>query len=212
MNYSTLFRPLLSYIAHVAARDDQCRERPAFDATAVLRDMNGLAADIRLRGRELPRIDEAWFPVTAWVFERLQSCPEISLALRESRPAAESAGREFFERLNVLLSPNPDGRNAPERIALIELYNLCLQLGYRGYYARPGFENSLAEYRRRCREEMEATSHQDRSSPAGASAKPSWVRGAPAPASLWALPVIATVLLYAVYRVLLSSLYSSVTG
>lgn len=212
MNYSTLFRPLLSYIAHVAARADQCRERPGCDATAVLRDMNGLAADIRLRGRALPRIDEAWFPVTAWIFESLRSCPEISLTLREPRPAAESAGREFFERLNVLLAPAPDGRSDPERFALIELYDLCLRLGYRGYYARPGFGDSLAEYRRRCREAMEARSPRDNSPPDATAAKPSRVRGAASPASLWALPVIATVLLYAVYRVLLSSLYSSVTG
>lgn len=152
----------------------------------------------------MPAFDKAWFPVAAWVVETLRPFPEISAGLGDAFAGVEGADSEFFEHLNIHLSSH---RADSERFAVLEVYDLCLRLGFLGYYSRPGFESSLSGYRRRCWEELSA--HAPADNVATASAPP---RTSRATIAVWCAPVAVTVILYTLYRLLLSNLYASVVG
>ncbi|MCD8141606.1 MAG: DotU family type IV/VI secretion system protein [Planctomycetaceae bacterium] len=90
---------------------------------------------------------------------------------------------------------------------MIRVFATCLELGFRGYYAHAGRENDLAGYRNACRRALARASAPADGADAAPSTRNGWVRAA----SLLA-PIIVTVLLYCVYRFLLSDLYVAVVG
>lgn len=96
-------------------------------------------------GIELPRFQDALFPVMAWADEHISrsrawggdhAWQGFLLQRRYFKTAL--AGREFFERLEQLPSTDQDLR---------EVYLLCLSLGFQGRYSLAANSSELANIR-----------------------------------------------------------------
>ena len=61
-----------------------------------------------------------------------------------------AAGENFFRRLRALLS-------APERLAAVQVYWLCLALGFRGVYEASGDGKALAKFQRAAFRRLESS-------------------------------------------------------
>lgn len=215
MDYIESFRPVFVYTLHLSQANPN-RNRRLADPVAINNDLAALIAPIQPDAAQAGDVNyrQAWFAVASWLEERLREIPGGRGVAEELLPAADPNGSEFYRRLNYLLTPVADERLRPEIVDIIKVYNLCLELDYRGYYARPGYEHLRQGYRRRCRQAIEAVVP----NPPETAARPARffsARFLPAlsgKAALWLVPPAATVLLYGLYRTVLRSLFDSVIG
>lgn len=206
MDYIEAFLPVVSYVAHLTDA------RPEGIATRDLRvrdDLQGLvqralAARRRLEARGF---DLAWYAVAAWTRERLAAVPGGARLAVDVLPAEGNADDDFFKRLDFLLAPADRRRPDPWREGVLQVYSLCLELGFRGRSPSEA-EARLRAYRKSCREALLAAAPPRRTR----SGVPSALRRHAAAAAAWLAPIALTVALYAVYRLFLADLYSGVMG
>lgn len=211
MDYVEFFRPVFSYALHLVQTNPN-RNRWLMEPDAVRNDLAGLLAAARANGAgcDAVNFEQAWYAVCSWLGEMLVDVPNGRRITEELLPPLDPDGTEFYRRLNCLLTPGGDGIVRPEIVDIIKVYGMCLELDYRGYYARPGFEHQRQAYRRRCRQTVEAMpGPQDL--PLTRRMRRPFAKIA-AKAAMWLLPVAATLVLYGIYRMLLSDLYVSVVG
>ncbi len=207
MDYVALLQPLFAYAAHVAA----AAEQPGWlqgHAPAVKRDLSLLLGSaMRSRQEPLdPNFDQAWFAFTRWLRFTLEQLPDDGEIAREFVPGAEGGDGEFHRRLSLLLTPLPGGYPG-DILEIIRVYALCLDLGYRETPSGPGARPNADSLRQRCRELLE-------SSPALPARRPA-PRASPRFAAALAvrlLPPLLPIVLYGLYRYLLSALYANVVG
>ena len=200
MDYCAAFRPIFVYVTHLARNLPDGKQLP-FPFPAVREDLQKIIlAAFQNPDSASPQFDQAWFAVRCWLGEKLATLPHGTKLRDRLVDVPENAGSEFFLRLSRLLEgDSPD---------LLKIYAACLELGFKGYYARPGHEADLAGYLAACRQRLDA----EREAPALAKKAP------PAPLRgilrilAWAAPVGLTILLYYLYRMLLSDLYATVMG
>ncbi|MDR1744667.1 MAG: DotU family type IV/VI secretion system protein [Planctomycetota bacterium] len=198
MDYCAAFRPIFVYVTHLARNLPDGTQLP-FPFPAVREDLQKIIlAAFQNPDSSTPQFDQAWFAVRCWLGERLETLPHGSELRDRLVDVPENAGSEFFLRLNRLL----DG-GSPE---LLKMYAACLELGFKGYYARPGHEADLAGYLAACRQRLGA----DREAPASVKKAPPTPFRAVLRILAWAAPVAATLLLYYLYRMALSDLYATV--
>lgn len=126
---------------------------PAIDQMAALLDQ--LLARSRARARQDGITEERWlaglYPVVAWIDEQLLNSDWpgrqawVGRSLQRRHFQTTLAGRDFFIRLEQL---------AAEDIALREVFDLCLALGFRGQYFHAEDQERLAEIKTKNLEKM----------------------------------------------------------
>lgn len=214
MDHFSLLQPIFSYTAHLTSGRAGGIDVSWAD---VERDLEGLfhraEAGVAAIGRT--KGEQSLFAIRCWVAEALAGLPGGDALASRFLPSSGNAGSEFFERLNVLLRDIPDSPDAePETLAAIRVYLFCLELGFRGYYARHNHGGQLEGYRDRCRDILRVAGPPT----ARAMRRPQTAesrtagRGIAAKAAAWAAPVAATAALYLLYQILLTDLYSGVVG
>ncbi|MCD8352534.1 MAG: DotU family type IV/VI secretion system protein [Planctomycetaceae bacterium] len=200
MDYCQIVRPLLAYVSHLV-RNQTERCGPSFPHASVREDLQHILLavfhDPRAAGQDF---DEAWFAVRCWLAETLPALPNGDDLCERLLDRPQNGKSEFFARLSRLLD-HPDAEN------VVRVYATCLDLGFRGYYAEPGREGDLAGYRTACRHYLARETALDDGS-AGAPA----ARSGSVHAAALLVPIGMTVMLYCVYRFLLSDLYVAVVG
>lgn len=200
MDYCGVFRPIFVYITHLI-RNQTDGARLPFPFASVREDLQGLIlAVFQTPGSSGPEFDDAWFAVRCWLCEKLAPLHNGTELCGRLVDIPENGGSEFFLRLNRHLEH--DSRS------LVMLYATCLELGFRGYYARPGRETELEGYRAACR----ALLLRARNAPPADTPLRAKSENRCLTAALWLFPVAATILLYWLYRSALSDLYTSVVG
>lgn len=220
--YYELFRPLFAYGAHLTlAATAWGDERP--DLLMVQTDLNLMIDTIVAARRPADTVDfdNAWFAMCAWLDEKLSgilgSGHEEGYELLQRRYFNTlNAGEEFFTRLDDILEPaEPDETDPTARSEILKVYGAALELGFRGKFFRVEDQPPLEAYRRRTLEATMAANHAD----SGVNRmfvsydepeRKTTVK--PGMAFFWAAPVAVTALLYVIYRLLLSDLYSFMTG
>lgn len=204
MDYTELFRPIFVHVGHLVLNLSE-PARLHVSPAAIVGELQAMLQDV-FRNPAADRSDfpRAWFPLRAWLDERLRGLPGGDCLCGQLVQAEAGAESEFFRRLNLLLA-------APDAEELVRVYATCLELGFRGYYARPGFERELAGYRARCREYLTRAESRECDKTVSPARGQTPVRYA-ARFATRAAPVAATVLLYCLYRFLLSDLYAAVVG
>lgn len=131
MKLSEHFIPLMAFIkAYSQAPGDRAPEDLSQEIDALINQARMAAL---ARGIDLPRFQDALFPVLAWADEQVsrtrawhnehawQQC-----LLQRRYFKTSLAGREFFDRLDGL---------EPKDVPLREIYLLCLCLGFEGRYS-----------------------------------------------------------------------------
>lgn len=200
MDYCAAFRPIFVYVTHLA-RNQRDATRLPFPFASVRADLQKIILTVfQNPGSSSANFDEAWFAVRCWLGERLAALPHGAELCDRLVDVPEHGGSEFFQRLNRLL----DG-GSPD---LIRVYAACIELGFRGYYAKPGREADLAGYRNACRERLAA----EQNAPAPSQTPGRGSRLGIARAAAWLAPVAVTIALYWLYRMALHDLYAVVVG
>lgn len=207
MHYIDIFRPVFSLAAHVSPTASGSGD--ASQSSVALLEPVLAEARRRRRGARREHFDQAWFALCAWLDETFAEAGP--LVARHLLPSGN--GEEFFARLDRLLDSSALDRLDPERRDLVEVFSLCLELGFHGPFHRSGDRKILAAYRRRCREVLAE-------SPAASMAMASALAAPERKASyrpvlktaLWIAPVAATIALYSLYRFVLSGLYAQALG
>jgi len=138
------FTELIAYTAYVA----DAGETDAPDYDSVFEAVHTLIArsEACRDDREIDPGDwkEAFFPVCAWVDERIlcSAWPEKgtweTAQLQREYFNTTAAGEEFFSRLNAL---------AAEARPVREVYAFCLALGFRGQYFEPSDDGKMEDIR-----------------------------------------------------------------
>ncbi len=199
MDYCQIVRPLFAYVSHLA-RNQTERAGPAFPHASVRDDLQSILLavfrDPRAAG---PDFENAWFAVRCWLAESLAALPHGDDLCERLLDVPQNGESEFFTRLSRLIdqSGNED---------VVRVYAVCLDLGFRGYYAKPGCEGDLAGYQSACRSYLNRADTRDDEPVAAPAARSGLVHAA------FLVPVCVTLLLYYVYRFLLSDLYVAVVG
>jgi type VI secretion system protein ImpK len=131
MSLSALFVPLMAYVQGLERQQDPSASQVYEALQQQIKSAREHALD---QSMDLPRFQEALFPVVAWVDERLSLMPAWqttrawrSYMLQRKLYATNLAGVQFFERLQNL---------APDDSDLRELYVMCLALGFVGRYSQ----------------------------------------------------------------------------
>lgn len=213
MDYDRIFTPIFSLALHAAGPI----RRSEMDMQTFLADLDVLVAKAfaRRRASNPGHFDLAWFAVGAWLDETLPPSEYASFQ-------PETAGEEFFDKLDVLLRSEEEKPDL-DRLAVIEVFAACLALGFRGRYQVQGNPAQIESYRQRCREAIasarngggfrlvQATAElRDRQAPTFGKRLP--VLRPAGSFLLWLLPVVLTSGLYVVCKHLLSQLYNDVMG
>ncbi len=197
-----VFLPLFSHIEHLllaAAHGKGCpREAAAADCARLIRRIRS-ETDLRQAG------SDAWFPVQAWLSEKLPLLPFGPGVLETLPPLPENALDIFTLRLDNLFLKSSSGTASEEEKDLLRVYLACFELGTGSRRdKRPGEER--AAYARQCRTSLDAA-------PPGARKKQRGARSRfPARAAALAMPPAAVAGLYCVYRICLNSLLQTVLG
>lgn len=213
MNYLDACKPLLSHVAHLSlvAANPHILPEPKNAA----QDIGQLVLRAKTALRESD--DEArtlvWFAVNSWLAEKLAALPCGKDAAPLLDPLPADAGTLFFHHLHALLRPDAGPRYSRRRIALVEVYAACLELGFLGCFAGRHDRSDWELYRERCRQVLtktEADTSDAVSAEGGETVLSARTWGGTA--TMWLFPVAITVALYAIYRTILSQLFHSVVG
>ncbi len=212
MYFNKLFQPLLSFAAHAAHANRRAAFKPDEARTAVA-DILRLVSSTLSEGRaKKPQLmDEAWFPVCAWLDETLAPLWRAvgkEAPLQKLHFKTDRAGHEFFIKLEQFLTAGPT--EDTDRQDIIGLYATCLDLGFVGVPGMGEAENGRMQFRRRCRETVPAKTEQFTAPRPGAPLRRRLNRLAAL--ALWTAPIAATMALYVIYRVLLSNWYWQAIG
>lgn len=206
MNIFDAYLPLLSHAAHLL------RAFPDGGDAAGLAECARLAARAKSAARD--EDGAAWFPVRAWLGEKL---PALFSDSADGAGSGSGVEAEFQSRLNALLTRAAAGAAAPEDLDLLRLHTLCLELGY-GAHGDGRVEERRRRYIRHCRKTLAAGASalgvlSARAFPAGADREnaPRLSRRLFRAAALFAAPA-ATLGLYCLYRAWLHSLLLDVIG
>jgi len=138
-----LFQELLTVVVRIRADREQVPHLNSFRSQA-LEVLAAARARARRRGYSEEQTQYAVFAVVAFLDETVLSSSNPVLAGWRGRPLQEElfkghvAGETFFQYVRDLLM----GDNSQQTADLLELYQLCLLLGYRGRYGSGG-EGSL---------------------------------------------------------------------
>lgn len=209
MPYIDIFRPLLSFGAHAA---NSATALGPDESKAAFVQLERLVGDA-LRQKTPANagyFDDAWFAVAAWLDEKLLDIRNAAGAERLQRRYFNTvnAGEEFFDRLDNLLRDQA-AKPEPDRADAVDVYGVCLDLGFLGRHYRPEDAPRLAEYRQRCTEICAAgrsgSAGGELFVPAGVAGKDAKTPGSMA--AFWVIPVVVTVGLFILYRLILHSLY-----
>lgn len=213
MDYISVFSPVFSLVAHAScAIPGISTDRQLQSVPGVREKVDELLASARSHRRSMGRdaFDSAWFALCAWLDEALPGPkPYVRRYFAEVNP-----GREFFTQLDRLLDENGLDNLDAERLGVLEVYAACLELGFRGTYAQTEDRPSLDVYRKYCAKDLaKAAAVLAPYSPTIAPAFrarpiPGWLAQLP----YWILPVAATLLLYSLYRFLLSGMFAAGFG
>lgn len=210
MTYNELLRPLFSYVAHVC-RTLADNGNHAVSSDEILRDLECLAEEAMLRpGATEAGFATAWFAFAVWAADATTAWQELSEKIKHRFSLPSDSRVQFFKRLNALLSPGAAEIPDQERLAALETFACCLRFGFARKGATPLVKTRLEDYRRRCLAVLPPRPTTDEAPDFAEPPPPRPVN--PLAAALWIAPAIATILLYAVYRTLLSGLYAGVVG
>ncbi|KVD73641.1 type VI secretion system protein ImpK [Burkholderia sp. ABCPW 14] len=216
MKLSDSMMPLVAY-----AR--QFTQHPRGDAAEVALRFEILIESARdhaaCGGASEADVDDALFAVCAWIDEAIlnsgwDDADRWTLRLLQKRYFDTShAGVEFFERLETL-----DG----ERADVLEVFLLCLRLGFRGRYGYDGDSRPLEAIQRRA---IEALSAQAASRAAGEPPFPAAYAGIESHATVakarahrrigfaglnFGLPLAILLSLYLIYHIVIARMVDSV--
>jgi type VI secretion system protein ImpK len=205
---SILFQELLTGIVRIRAGREQIPSLDSF-RTQILNALGAAGEQARRKGYSEEHMRYAVFAVVAFLDETVLSSSNPVLAGWRGRSLqgelfkGQVAGETFFEYVRDLLA----GDNSQRTADLLEVYQLCLLLGYRGRYGA-GNEGSLRAIEDRIAEKIVRI----RGAAAAATTLPSGEhlpheRGRHDPVFLWgaaAAAVLALILLF-VYRSALAS-------
>lgn len=217
MKYRPLFRPLLSYGAH-AALAATTPGSGGVDAGTVYAGLERLVAEAlsHRTAANAEYFDESWFAAAAWLDEKLAQArittgEEAGPRFQRRYFDTANAGEEFFERLDKLVERWKESRD-PEIANVIDVYVACIDLGFLGKYYLPEERHRLDECRQRC---LDAIGPERVDARRAGLLGEGPASGAPAakPAGMWALwcvPVVVTLGLFVLYRLLLSSIYNQI--
>lgn len=219
MDYLDLFRPILSLAMHITLANSARRYGIA-EAKTALADLHLLIGDAFAHRRpgNSRDFDQAWFPVQALMEEKLSGLLKTAgndgAQFSKEYTPCRNSGDDFFTRLDTLLVPREGIHKNRDRIAILDVYRSCLELGFRGRYNKPESASELAGYGLRCRKaKMEA----DGERPASAlrmdasSTRVKKTRSS-SMAVFWAIPLFVTLGLFFLYRLILADLFNQVVG
>jgi type VI secretion system protein ImpK len=141
------FQELLTTIVRIRAGRGQSVPVDVFRSRAL--ELLAKAEErMQQRGYSAPEIKEyAAFAVIAFLDESVLSAPGNAFRGYATNPVGSqkygvhSAGEVFFERVDALLL----AQDSPRIADLLEIYQLCILLGYRGRYG-PGRDADLHSY------------------------------------------------------------------
>ena len=140
---SLVFQELLTAIVRIRARRQQVPNADAFRARS-LELLRQAEEDARRRGYSGDDASLGVFAVVAFLDESVLHSADPIFRDWARRPIQEEmfkghvAGEKFFQNIRGLLTADDSPRTAD----LLEVYQLCLLLGYRGRYG-PGREGEL---------------------------------------------------------------------
>ena len=213
MDYISIFSSVFSLVAHASCvAPGTSTDRQLQSVPGVREKVNELLVSARSHRQSMGRdaFDSAWFALCAWLDEALPGPkPYVRRYFAEVNP-----GREFFTQLDRLLDENGLASLDTERLGVLEVYAACLELGFQGTYARAEDRPSLDVYRKYCAKDLaKAAAVLAPYSPGIAPVSqarllPGWLTQLP----YWLLPVAATLLLYSLYRFLLSGMFAGGFG
>ncbi len=146
MDYCDVFRPLFSYTTHLTLALE--RRPGAVSVNQIKLDLAQVIRSVRSAANGDPHFEYAWFAAACWLKETLGKRPE-TLEVAKSVPLPDNYDSVFYQRLNRLLLA---ARNRPKERELVRIYRQCLELGFEGFYARPGFAMERERYLACCRE------------------------------------------------------------
>lgn len=208
MYFLDAYLPLFSHVEHLLRAVPDGKAPSGIDG-ATLREATAGCTRLALRLRSETAIqrgssaEAAWFPVRAWLSEKLAQLPFGGEAESALPPPEENAGVLFALRLDNLRLKTASGAATADEKDLLRLYAACLELGYGGQQDPPAEEERL-RCARQCRALLGRTPE------AGdAGAKNIFAR-LPARAAAFAAAPLAVGILYCLYRALLSNLLRDV--
>ena len=210
MYFLDIYQPMLSHIAHllrafpdgkdcIRMGGQQIRETAAECVQLVHRVKNEAAERPNGFG------GESWFPVHAWLAEKLPALP-FGRDIADALPSiGENVPARFKSRLDELVLKTSAGTATPGESELFELYIACLDLGF-GEQNDPIREEKRRRYLHLCRSVLTA-----RTAPKNRKRTGLFSRLSARAAALLIAPA-ATAALYCLYRVWLHSLLVDVIG
>ncbi len=214
MDYCDIFRPLFSYAVHLKLALE--RRPGCVTSNRIKQDLAEIIRRIRTTGDGDPHFEYAWFAVICWLKELLGTSPETQ-AIAGSLPLAENYGSSFYQRLNRLLLA---ARNRPRERELVRVYWQCLELGFRGYYARHEREEERAKYLACCVEVLGERGANEEAD-AGRAGEDAALPAIPAAGRMnfaavflraagWMLPILIPVALYLIFADSLGQIYQGI--
>ena len=149
-----LFQEIFTGVVRIRAGRERISNLDMF-RSQVLALLAAAREQARRKGYSEEQTRYAVFAVVAFVDESVLSSPNPLLAQWRGRPLQEElfkghvAGETFFQYVRELLT----GDNSQRTADLLEVYQLCLLLGYRGRYGS-GAESNLRAIQDRIREKI----------------------------------------------------------
>ncbi len=218
--YYEAFRPLFSFGAHVTTAAGNWGDKTP-DLKAVANDLDLLVTTTIAASRPIDKtnFDLAWFPVCAWLDEKLawvfSSQHEVKYELLQRKYFDTlNAGEEFFDKLEAQIEKVKNGDKDMASLGILSVFSQCLELGFRGKFFLPEDQPALEALKMRCYEALLSAAPELREF--GVLFKPSDAK-IQKPASsvgmfwFWAVPVGVTVFLYLFYKMILVDLYAFMT-
>jgi type VI secretion system protein ImpK len=144
-NLALVYQDVLTVIVRLRSNRQAVSHAESFRAN-MRSALRKAEQDAAARGYAGEEIQHASFAVVAFLDESVLNSRNPSFAEWVRRPLQEElfgghvAGEVFFQRLNTLLAAKESTRLAD----ILEVYELCLLLGYRGRYSLSGDESLRA--------------------------------------------------------------------
>jgi len=134
--FALLFEGIFTAIGRVHSGRQRLQQPEEF-RTRMKKALADLASAAAQRGYSAEDVQEGTFAVVAFLDEAVLTAPDNGASNWKGKTLSEelynqrSAGEEFFKRLEALRT-NRDSQNLAE---VLEVYYLCLLLGYEGRFA-----------------------------------------------------------------------------